>query len=150
MQDELNASTAIEDGIVAVPDGGAGGPGSAGGVGGDPIGNNSSLPTNTPRSDLTGVPLGREPNVRPPATGPPEGELPDDRDYWYGLIDEKTAADFLGMTPRWMQAKRQHGGGAKFCRISPRCIRYTRYWLKTYADERLRLSTSDDGEAADA
>jgi len=79
----------------------------------------------------------------PYSTGPPNTN-----DYWFGLIPEKAAGDFLGLTVRWMQAKRQRGGGPKFVRISKRCIRYTRYWLKVYADERLNRSTSDQDEAA--
>ncbi len=69
-------------------------------------------------------------------------------DYWNSLVDEKVAAEFLDLTPRSMQSKRQRGGGPRFVRISARCIRYRRVDLKAWADARLRSSTSDPGEAA--
>ncbi len=69
-------------------------------------------------------------------------------DYWFQLIDEKAAAKFLNLTTRSMQAARQRGGGARFVRISARCIKYRRVDLKTWADARLRSSTSDPGEGA--
>ena len=68
-------------------------------------------------------------------------------DYWNALVDEKVAAEFLRVTPRCMQAMRQRGDGPRFIRMSSRCIRYTRALLKSYADDRVRESTSDDGQA---
>ena len=76
---------------------------------------------------------------------PESGACPD---FWFQLIDEKAAAKFLNITTRSMQAARQRGGGARFVRISARCIKYRRVDLKAYADARLRSSTSDPGEAA--
>lgn len=75
---------------------------------------------------------------------PESGACPD---FWFQLIDEKAAAKFLNLTTRSMQAMRQRGGGPNFCRLSARCIRYRRIDLKNYADDRLRSSTSDPGEA---
>ena len=49
---------------------------------------------------------------------------PSDPDYWNALINEKLAAEFLGLTVRSMQTARQRGGGSRFVRISARCIRY--------------------------
>tara|TARA_A100001037_G_scaffold212857_1_gene190807 strand:+ start:1776 stop:2036 length:261 start_codon:yes stop_codon:yes gene_type:complete len=70
-------------------------------------------------------------------------------EYWHGLIDEKAAADFLGLCDRSLQNMRQRGGGPRYVRISSRCIRYRRIDLANYADERIRKSTSDPGlEAA--
>ena len=69
-------------------------------------------------------------------------------DYWHELIDEKLAADFLDLTPRFLQFRRQHGDGPRFVRISARCVKYTRLILKTWYDARLRSSTSDPGQAA--
>ena len=69
-------------------------------------------------------------------------------DYWFSLIDEKTAAAFLDLTDRTMQAMRQRGGGPRFVRISARCVKYRRIDLKSYVEARLRSSTSDCGEAA--
>ncbi len=70
-----------------------------------------------------------------------------DPDYWHSLINEDEAADFLDLTNRTMQAMRQRGDGPRFIRISSRCIRYTRALLKSYADDRVRESTSDAGQA---
>ena len=75
---------------------------------------------------------------------------PVDVDYWNALIDEKTAAAFLGLTDRTMQAMRQRGGGPEYIVISCRCLRYRRIGLRAWADARLRSSTSDPGPAADA
>ncbi len=68
--------------------------------------------------------------------------------YWNALIDEKAAADFLGMTDRFMQHRRQQGGGCRYIVISSRCIRYRRIDLRTWSEARLRNSTSDDGQEA--
>ncbi len=76
--------------------------------------------------------------------GPPEG----DEDYWDSLIDEKEAARFYDLTDRFMQHRRQQGGGPPYIVISSRCIRYRRRDLKAWADERVRVSTSDPGQAA--
>ncbi len=81
------------------------------------------------------------------ARAPDDPELPQgvktDPDYWHSLIDEKVAADFLDVTPRYMQAMRQRGDGPRFIRLSPRCIKYTRGWLRAHVLARLRTSTSD-------
>ena len=66
--------------------------------------------------------------------------------YWHSLIDEKAAADFLGLTDRFMQHRRQQGGGPRYIVISSRCIRYRRTDLRAWSEERLRTSTSDPGQ----
>lgn len=140
MRNELNASTAIEDGIVAIPGGG------------EPTGKpaafmasvQNNLPPNEQSDDLTGDPQGRLSALKPDATGPPNSG--GDAEFWNALINEKTAAEYLGMTDRWMQAKRQHGGGPQFVRISQRCIRYRRIDLKAYSEARIRMSTSDGAQ----
>ncbi len=78
------------------------------------------------------------------------GDIPLGQDpaYWHSLIPETEAAEFLDLTSRTMQAMRQRGGGPRFVRISARCIKYRRVDLKSYADNRLRYSTSDPGQAA--
>ena len=78
------------------------------------------------------------------APGLPEADLA----YWNALIDEKAAADFLGLTDRFMQHRRQQGGGPRYVAVSSRCIRYRRRDLKAWADERVRTSTADPGQAA--
>ncbi len=67
----------------------------------------------------------------------------DDPDYWHRLIDEKAAAEFLGLTDRTMQVMRQRGGGPRYTVISSRCLRYTRFGLRSWAESRMRSSTSD-------
>ncbi len=71
-----------------------------------------------------------------------------DPGYWHELIPETEAADFLDVTPRSLQSWRQRGGGPPFFRLSARCIKYTRFRCKTWADGRMRSSTSDPGKAA--
>lgn len=64
-------------------------------------------------------------------------------DYWFQLINEKPAADFLDLTDRTLQKYRQQGGGPPFVRISSRCVRYRRVDLRRWAEDRLRSSTSE-------
>ena len=79
-----------------------------------------------------------------------EAAVPDygDADYWFSLISEKEAASFLDLTDRTLQKYRQTGGGAKFCRLSARSIKYRRYDLRLWSEARLRASTSDPGAEA--
>ena len=70
-------------------------------------------------------------------------------DYWHALIDEKAAADFLGLTNRTMQGLRQRGGGPQYIFLSSRCLRYRRIDLRKWADARVRVSTSDPGRGTD-
>ena len=73
---------------------------------------------------------------------------PDDPNYWYALINEKEAGDFLGLSDRAMQKMRQKGGGARYIFISSRCLRYRRADLRDWAEARVRTSTSDPGAEA--
>ncbi len=84
----------------------------------------------------------------PPDSAPPPKEPISPEDFWNSLINEKAAANYLDLTDRSMQAFRQRGGGPRYIMISSRCIRYRRVDLKTWADARMRSSTSDSGEAA--
>ena len=86
-----------------------------------------------------------EVNVAIQETAPPSDP---GHDYWNALVDERAAAEFLGLTTRSMQAMRQRGDGPRFIRMSSRCIRYTRALLKSHADARMRKSTSDPGHPA--
>ena len=88
------------------------------------------------------------PTTAPTAGGddaltPPEA----DTAYWFNLIDEKAAAEFLGLTDRTMQKLRQKGGGPRYSALSSRCLRYRRQDLRQWAEARMRSSTSDPGEA---
>ena len=73
-----------------------------------------------------------------------------DAEYWHGLINEKVAGAFLGLTDRTMQGYRRKGGGPEFIRISSRCLRYTRFKCRVWYEARLRASTSDPGPEANA
>jgi hypothetical protein len=73
------------------------------------------------------------------------GAIPQSEGFWHSLIDEKEAGKFLGLTHRSMQKYRQTGDGARYIMISKRCLRYRRIDLKTWADARMRSSTSDHG-----
>jgi hypothetical protein len=63
------------------------------------------------------------------------------------LLDERTAAAALYVTPRTLQEWRRRGGGPQFVRISSRCIRYRPQDLAAWPAERLRTSTSDGAGA---
>lgn len=67
-----------------------------------------------------------------------------DPGYWYTLIDEEAAADFMDVVRRTMQGWRQRGDGPRFVRISGRCIKYRRIDLRGFSEAQLRTSTSDD------
>lgn len=40
------------------------------------------------------------------------------------IMTEAQAADFLGMTPRFLQARRHRNDGPPYVRLSQRCIKY--------------------------
>jgi predicted DNA-binding transcriptional regulator AlpA len=60
------------------------------------------------------------------------------------LLTEKEAAELLGMTPRFLQARRVRGNGPPFVRISSRAIRYRVSDLESWVRDRLRTSTAED------
>jgi hypothetical protein len=68
--------------------------------------------------------------------------------YWYELIGEALAADFLDLSVRSMQGYRYRGGGPYFVRLSSRCVKYRRIDLRKWSEARLRSSTSDRGQEA--
>ncbi len=59
------------------------------------------------------------------------------------LATEREGADFLGVSTRALQKWRANGTGPRFCRISGRCVRYRRRDLISWAEARLKFSTSD-------
>ena len=65
------------------------------------------------------------------------------------LLTEAEAAKLLGFTPRFLQARRYKGDGPRFCRVSARAVRYRPEDLRSWAEERLRISTSDPGRQAE-
>lgn len=58
------------------------------------------------------------------------------------LVSEKEAAQFLGFTIRFLQARRVRGNGPRFVKISSRAIRYRVSDLKEWVEGKLRTSTS--------
>ena len=64
------------------------------------------------------------------------------------LLTETEAANILGFSIRTLQKWRSQGGGPRFVRVSARAIRYRRTDLDQWIESRLRLSTSDHGDAA--
>lgn len=59
------------------------------------------------------------------------------------LLNESAAAEFLGLTIRFLQSRRSKGESPPFIRISHRCIRYRRRDLIAWAEERKKNSTSE-------
>ncbi|MFC1628425.1 helix-turn-helix transcriptional regulator [Gemmatimonadota bacterium] len=59
------------------------------------------------------------------------------------LLTEVQAAEYLHLTPRFFQARRQKGNGPRYVRISSRCIRYRKADLDDFIENHLRFSTSD-------
>lgn len=53
------------------------------------------------------------------------------------LINERAAASFLNVTPRFLQNRRTNGGGPLYVRISHRCVRYRKADLLSFAEEHL-------------
>lgn len=62
-----------------------------------------------------------------------------------GLLDEKAAANFLGLVPRTMQSWRQKGIGPAYVKISARCLRYSLSDLQAWIDTRRVGSAPADG-----
>ena len=93
--------------------------------------------------------------IRPATTGPQIDKEPEHvtggqhvhhlfvAQFWYELISEHPAADFVGLKVRTLQGYRYRGGGPDFVRISARCVKYRRIDLLRWAEARLRTSTSD-------
>lgn len=67
----------------------------------------------------------------------------DRNEYLDCLVNENTAADFLGYSARALQNWRVRGGGPRFVKVSSRSIRYRRRDLIAWAEGRLRTNTSD-------
>ena len=55
-------------------------------------------------------------------------------EYWFQLLDEGAAGEFLELSVRTLQAFRQRGTGPRYVAVSPRCIRYRRTDLREWAE----------------
>ena len=74
-------------------------------------------------------------------------QAPADSDYWHGYINEHVAAEFVGFTVAFLQNLRSRGGGPPYSKIG-RQVRYRRRDIAAWADEKVRTSTADPGQAA--
>ena len=60
------------------------------------------------------------------------------------LLTEKQAAEYLEVSPRYLQYKRAVGGGPKFVKLSHRCVRYTQASLDDHVALKIVGSTSSE------
>ncbi len=81
-------------------------------------------------------------------SGPPPAPQTEAPSFWYELIGEESAAKFVDLSVRSIQGYRYKGGGPKFIRLSARCVKYRRCDLREWVEARIRISTSDTGQAA--
>lgn len=58
------------------------------------------------------------------------------------LLNEKEAAERLGLSVHWMRRARWAGNGPEFIKFKG-AVRYRTESLETYVDSRIRRSTSD-------
>lgn len=63
-------------------------------------------------------------------------------DYLDALLDEESAAEFLGYSKRALQNWRHRGGGPPYVRISERAVRYRRRDLIAWCEDLTEESTS--------
>lgn len=59
------------------------------------------------------------------------------------LLTEDQAADLIGLTSRFLQARRHRGNGPPFVRISSRCVRYRPEDLREWIADRVKTSTAE-------
>ena len=75
-----------------------------------------------------------------------EQEQSQAQDY---LLTPFEAAEYLSLTPRFLEARRHRGGGPPYVRVSARAIRYFLSDVRKWAEARRRTSTSDPGPSGD-
>ena len=61
------------------------------------------------------------------------------------LLDEKTTADLLGVSKRWLQSRRQVGDGPTYIKVG-RLVRYKVDDLETWIASNRRRSTLDSSK----
>ena len=66
-----------------------------------------------------------------------------------GLLKPRQAAQYLGVSTRWLELRRFRGGGPVFVRLGEPSgrVRYAKSDLVAYVEEHRRTSTSDPGPA---
>jgi excisionase family DNA binding protein len=65
------------------------------------------------------------------------------------LVNQKQAAQFLGLSPRTLESWRLTGNGPAYIKVGRR-VRYRRSDLEAWLDARRRTSTSDPGSSTGA
>ena len=61
--------------------------------------------------------------------------------YWC----ENKAADYYGVSVRWMQRAREKGTGPRYCRLGG-LVRYRQGWLDQFAERNISTSIADHRE----
>ena len=64
------------------------------------------------------------------------------------LMTTSQAAKVLGLSRRTLEAYRVRGGGPRFVRIAPTCVRYRPQDVEAWVDARLRENTSQEPQSA--
>ncbi len=62
------------------------------------------------------------------------------------LLNERQTAEYLGVTPRALQAWRTRGGGPPYLRVGHRTIRYHPADLDAWLADRRYSSTAEESE----
>lgn len=63
-----------------------------------------------------------------------------------GALRPNEAAAYIGLTKRFLEVRRQRGGGPPFVKVSARNVVYRVADLDRWMAERVRASTSDSGQ----
>ena len=63
------------------------------------------------------------------------------------MLNERDAAQYLGLSPNTLSTWRSRGGGPPFLRYSSRCIRYRTVDLDEWVAARLADNTAETTEA---
>lgn len=59
------------------------------------------------------------------------------------LLTTAALAQWLGVSPAWLEIARSRGYGPKFVRLSPRRVRYSRRAVLAWLDERTHRATRE-------
>lgn len=63
------------------------------------------------------------------------------------LLNEKEAAELMGLSVHWMRRSRWAGNGPEFIKIGGGSVRYRPAAIEQFINARTRRSTSDTGQA---
>lgn len=62
---------------------------------------------------------------------------------------EQSAADYYGVSVRWMQRAREKGTGPRYCRLGG-LVRYRRSWLDQFAESNTGTSIAEHRERSNS